>query len=72
MDDLFRWADKYVMLEDDVRAASQQVLVTNQPTKKKKQSWNIKVSKQPVQTKETKVGWMIVAAPKAHSTDRLL
>ncbi|RVW40367.1 hypothetical protein CK203_092459 [Vitis vinifera] len=28
MDDLFRWADKYVMLEDDVRAASQQVLGT--------------------------------------------
>ncbi|RVW58542.1 hypothetical protein CK203_113080 [Vitis vinifera] len=33
MDDLFRRADKYYMLKDDVRAASQQVLVTNRPTK---------------------------------------
>ena len=29
MDDLFRLVDKYSMLEDDVWAASQQVLVTN-------------------------------------------
>ena len=34
MDDLFRWADKYAMLKDDVQATSQQYLVTNQPTKK--------------------------------------
>ena len=33
MDDLFRRADKYSMLEDNVRAATQQVLVTNRPTK---------------------------------------
>ena len=33
MDDLFRQADKYSMLEDEVRAASQQVLVTHRPTK---------------------------------------
>ena len=33
MADLFRQADKYYMLEDEVRAASQQVLVTNRPTK---------------------------------------
>ncbi|KAL6321884.1 hypothetical protein AAG906_035588 [Vitis piasezkii] len=33
MDDLFKQADKYSMLEDEVRAASQQVLVTNRPTK---------------------------------------
>ena len=32
MDDLFRQADKYYMLEDDVRAASQQVLFTNHST----------------------------------------
>ena len=44
MDDLFRWADKYVMLEDDVRAASQQVLVTNQPTTKKNK---VGISKSP-------------------------
>ena len=33
MDDLFRRVDKYFMLEYDVRAASQQVLVTNRQTK---------------------------------------
>ena len=33
MDDLFKWANKYSMLEDDVHAATQQVLVTNCPTK---------------------------------------
>ena len=36
MDDLLRRADKYVMLEDDVRAASQQILVTNRSTKNNK------------------------------------
>lgn len=36
MDDLFRWADKYVMLEDDVRAASQQLLVMNKVSKNTK------------------------------------
>ncbi|RVX18329.1 hypothetical protein CK203_006625 [Vitis vinifera] len=30
MDDLFRRANKYSMLEDDVRAATQQVLVAGQ------------------------------------------
>ena len=29
MDDLFRRTNKYSMLEDDVRAATQQILVTN-------------------------------------------
>eukprot|EP00261_Vitis_vinifera_P016984 XP_010646435.1 PREDICTED: uncharacterized protein LOC104878202 [Vitis vinifera] len=33
MDDLFRGANKYSMLKDDVRAATQQVLVTSRPTK---------------------------------------
>ena len=33
IDDLFKQANKYSMLEDDVRAATQQVLVTNQPTR---------------------------------------
>ena len=33
MDDLFKWANKYSMLEDNVRAATQQVLVTNWPTR---------------------------------------
>ena len=33
MDDLFRRANKYSMLKDGVRAMSQQVLVTNRPTK---------------------------------------
>ena len=33
MDDLFRWANKYSMLEDNVWAATQQVLVTNRSTK---------------------------------------
>lgn len=36
MDELFKQADKYAMLKDDVRAISQQVLVTNQPTKSNK------------------------------------
>ena len=36
MDDLFRWTDKYAMLEDNVRATSQQVLVMNWPTKNNK------------------------------------
>lgn len=33
MDDLFRRANKYSMLEDDVRAATQQILVTGQSTR---------------------------------------
>ena len=33
MDDLFRRANKYSMLEDDVRTATQQILVTGQSTK---------------------------------------
>ena len=32
MDDLFRRANKYSMLEDDVRAATQQVLVAGRPS----------------------------------------
>ena len=33
MDDLFRHVNKYSILEDDVRAATQQILVTSQPAK---------------------------------------
>ena len=33
MDDLFRCTNKYLMLEDDVRAATQQILVTGQPAR---------------------------------------
>ena len=33
MNDLFKWANKYSMLEDDVRVATQQVLVTSWPSK---------------------------------------
>ena len=33
MDDLFKLANKYSMLEDDVRATTQQVLVTSRPTR---------------------------------------
>lgn len=33
IDDLFKRAKKYSMLEDDVRATTQQVLVTNRPIK---------------------------------------
>ena len=33
MDNLFKLADKYPVLEDDVLSATQQVLVTNRPTK---------------------------------------
>ena len=36
MDNLFRRADKYTMLEDDVRVGSQQVLVNNHRTKNDK------------------------------------
>ena len=34
MYDLFRQANKYSMLKDDVHVATQQVLVTSQPTRK--------------------------------------
>ena len=34
MDDLFRRENKYSMLEDDVRTATQQVMVISQPTRK--------------------------------------
>lgn len=33
MDDLFRRANKYFMLEDDVSAATQQILVADQTTR---------------------------------------
>ena len=33
MDDLFKRANKYSMIEDDVRVATQQVLVTNRPAR---------------------------------------
>nr|CAN61613.1 hypothetical protein VITISV_030311 [Vitis vinifera] len=33
MDDLFKRANKYSMLDDDIRAATQQVLVTSRPTR---------------------------------------
>ena len=33
MNNLFKWANKYSMLEDDVRVATQQVLVTSWPSK---------------------------------------
>ena len=33
MDDLFKLANKYSMHEDDVRTATQQVLVTSRPAK---------------------------------------
>ena len=33
MDNLFRRANKYSMLKDDVRVATQQILVTSQPVK---------------------------------------
>ena len=45
MDNLFRCANKYSMLEDDVRAATQQVLVTGQASHQElqdfKPSWVI-------------------------------
>ena len=31
MEDLYRQADKYSMLEDNIRAATQTVMITNQP-----------------------------------------
>ena len=33
MDDLFKWANKYSILEDDVHAAIQQVLVASRSTR---------------------------------------
>ena len=36
MNDLFRRMNKYVMLKDDVRTISQQILVTNRPAKNNK------------------------------------
>ena len=36
MDDLFKQANKYSMLENDIHAATQQVLVTNRPARNSK------------------------------------
>ena len=38
MEELYRWADKYLMLEDNVCAATQTVMITSQPTEGHKPS----------------------------------
>ena len=35
MEELYRQADKYSMLEDNIRAAAQTIMITNQPSGKK-------------------------------------
>lgn len=49
MDNLLKWANKYSMLEDDIRTATQQVLVTSRPTRNKS-TGNSKPSSQLKQT----------------------
>ena len=36
MEELYRWADRYSTLEDNIHAAAQTVMITNQPTEKDK------------------------------------
>ncbi|KAL6345528.1 hypothetical protein AAG906_017253 [Vitis piasezkii] len=43
MDDFFKYADKYAMLEDDVRVASQQIMVTSRAIKYN-EAWSSKPS----------------------------
>ena len=31
MEELYRWADMYSMLEDNIRATTQTIMITNQP-----------------------------------------
>ena len=56
MDNLFRRANKYSMLEDDVRAVFQQVLVTNHLTKNDKVE-SSKPSNQSRQGNKKQDGW---------------
>ena len=36
MEELYRWADKYSTLEDNIRAATQMVMITNKPAENNK------------------------------------
>ena len=38
MEELYRRADRYLMLEDNIHAVTQTVMITNQPTEGKKPS----------------------------------
>ena len=53
MDDLFRRANKYSMLEADVYTTTQQVLVTNRPTRND----HARSSKPSIQLRQTNKGW---------------
>ena len=55
MDNLFKLADKYPVLEDDVLSATQQVLVTNRPTKDD-EAWSSKPSNQSRQASKRRAG----------------
>ncbi|KAL6321041.1 hypothetical protein AAG906_012023 [Vitis piasezkii] len=65
MDDLFRQADKYSMLEDEVRAASQQVLVTNRPTKNN-EARSSKPLNQSRQASNLQVDGLLTIRPRKH------
>ena len=47
IEELYRWADRYLMMEDNIRAATQIVMITNQPTK-----GNMPPRKKPSEPKE--------------------
>ena len=47
MEELYRWADRYLMLEDNIRATTQTVMITNQPTEGNKPP-----GKKPFESKE--------------------
>ena len=47
MEELYRRADKYLMLEDNISATTQTVMITNQPIDQNKPSW-----KKPSESKE--------------------
>ena len=47
MEELYRWADRYSMLEDNIRTTTQIVMITNQPAK-----GNMSPRKKPFEPKE--------------------
>ena len=38
MEELYRWADRYLTLEENIQVATQTIMITNQPTEKDKQA----------------------------------
>lgn len=53
IDDLFKWANKYSMLDDDVRAITEQILVTSRLAKND----HARSSKPSSQLRQASEGW---------------